>query len=100
VYSDLGNSLFVHNLEPLSVENLPYNFEHTFTFNSILTGNYLRFKLLARNQIGSTLSANYLRVLLAGIPPSPLTTVVKIFSDKQRIVVEMPVAQDNGGSTL
>jgi hypothetical protein len=40
VYSDLGVEVdgFVNNLEPVTIENDPYLFEHTFTFTSSETG--------------------------------------------------------------
>lgn len=40
VYSDLGihEDGFINNLEAASVENLPYKFEHTFTFSPSETG--------------------------------------------------------------
>jgi hypothetical protein len=62
IYSDLGyqETGFINNLEVVSVENLPYKFEHTFTFTGDETGLQLRFKLLATNEIGETYSDNYL----------------------------------------
>lgn len=84
VLSDLGiqDNGFINNLESASVENQPYKFEHTFTFTAQETGLQLRFKLQAKNEIGNSLSANYLRVLLVGIPKAPITPVIKLASDK------------------
>jgi hypothetical protein len=102
VFSDLGNfnAGFVNNLEPASVQNHPYLFEHTFTFNAALTGTLLRFKLLATNEIGSTMSDNYLQILLAGLPPQPQASVTKVSSGFADIVVAMPLVTDDGGTTL
>jgi hypothetical protein len=82
------------------VENLPYKFDHTFTFTATETGKHLKFKLEATNELGTTMSDDYLEVLLAGIPPKPPTNVGKLFSNKEFIAVEMPEVTDNGGSTL
>lgn len=71
-----------------------------FTFTAAETGKNIRFKLLATNEIGSTLSKNYLQVLLAGTPPTPIDKVQKVLSDTQKIVVVMPEVINNGGSTL
>lgn len=60
----------------------------------------MRFKLQATNEIGNSLSANYLQVLLAGIPNAPTNPVIKLASDKQKITVEMPIVTENAGSTL
>jgi hypothetical protein len=59
VFSDLGSGTVNTNLDA-AIENQPYLFTHTFTFDPALTGNLLRFKLQASNEIGATLSADYL----------------------------------------
>jgi len=73
VYSDLGTGLyFTNNLDAIDVENEPYKFSHVFTFSQDLTGQTLRFKLLAANEIGQTFSDDYLEVVLAGVPSAPI----------------------------
>lgn len=102
VFSDLGNLAagFVNNLEPASVQNRPYLFEHTFTFDAALTGTLLRFKLQATNEIGATISEDYLQILLAGVPPKPQSSATKVSSGFADIVVEMPLVTADGGTTL
>ena len=46
------------------------------------------------------MSENYLQVLLAGVPTTPASKVIKIESNMDKIVVEMPLQSDNQGSTL
>jgi hypothetical protein len=38
--------------------------------------------------------------LLADVPTTPVTPVQKVLSDKEKIVVLMPIVADNAGSTL
>lgn len=82
------------------IEYQPYLFEYMFTFNDTLSGKLLRFKLKATNEIGSTISEDYLQILLAGIPAKPTDVVSKVSSDIHQIIVLMPLASDNGGTTL
>lgn len=100
IYADLGNGEFTSNLEAIDVEEEPYKFSHTFSFDSQHTGKVLRFKLVARNEIGSSISEDYLQVQLAGKPNAPLTQVTKLISKVDRIVVQMPLIVDNAGSVL
>lgn len=60
-------------MDSVLIANNPYLFEYTFTLPSALTGKMLRFKLEATNEMGSTMSSDYLSVILAGIPPAPTT---------------------------
>ena len=62
ILSDLGDPLtsIDQSLEADQVENLPYKFEHTFTFTLAENGLHLRFKLQADNEIGSSISEYYL----------------------------------------
>lgn len=102
IYSDLGNQLagFVNNLEPLSVNNQPYLFAYTFTFASNYTGQTMRFKLVATNEIGQTYSENFLQIQLAGVPSTPTTQVIRLSSTVNSIVIHMDEDQNNGGATL
>lgn len=60
----------------------------------------MKFKLRAENEIGSTLSDDYIEAMLISKPAAPSNTVQKVLSTKSSIVVEMPMAMNNGGSTL
>ena len=62
---------FSTKLEQANIENKPYLFEYTFTFTGSETGLTLRFKLEATNVEGSTMSSQYLSILLARSPNKP-----------------------------
>ena len=102
VLSDLGNLVagFVNNLDAVNVEDRPQKFQHTFTFTTDLTGKLIRFKLVAINELGSTTSDSYLEVLLTGLPSAPSTSIIKILSTTDEIVVEMPKISTAAGSLI
>ena len=70
ILTDMGHTFgdFSTSLEAVHVANKPYLFEHTVPFSAAETGEYLRFKLQATNERGSTTSYEYLSVLLASVP--------------------------------
>lgn len=102
IYSDLGNIVagFLNNLDSVNVEDRPQKFQHTFTFASSLTGQLIRFKLKATNELGSTTSDSYLEVLLTGKPTAPSTSITKVLSTADLLVVEMPQISTAAGSLI
>jgi len=84
------------------VANKPYLFEYTFTLAGALTGKLIRFKLQASNEIGSTLSDDYLAAILAGTPTAPTSGPQSIsdITSASQIGVLMPVVSTTGGSSL
>ena len=84
----------------MNVEDRPQKFQHTFTFTTDLTGKLIRFKLVAINELGSTTSDSYLEVLLTGLPSAPSTSIIKILSTTDEIVVEMPKISTAAGSLI
>lgn len=68
---DGANGDFLVNMEPLAIANNPYLFEHVFTLPVELTGLNVRFKLLATNERGSTISGDFISALIAGLPDKP-----------------------------
>jgi len=72
VFRDDGAGADINvNMESASVANKPYLFQYTFTLGSSYEGLEMRFQLQATNDIGSTLSSNYLSLLLAVEPGDP-----------------------------
>ena len=65
-----------------------------------MTGKILRFKLRASNEIGSTLSASYLSVLMARTPGKPSELLQLIQTTSELIKVQIPLITDDGGSTI
>lgn len=69
VWRDDGlNGAFSVSLDPALIGNNPYIFEHTFVLPSTLSGLNVRFRLEATNERGSTLSGDFLSVVVAGVP--------------------------------
>ena len=96
----VNGAAFSTELDKTNVENKPYLFEHTFTFNPSETGLILRFQLEAKNERGTTRSQQYLSVLLARPPNKPSSLVQVIATAKDRLEIEMPQVSDDGGSTI
>lgn len=103
IYRDNGtNDAFATSMDPATIGNNPYLFENTFTLPSYLTGDIIRYKLQATNEIGSTLSTAYLSAILAGIPPAPTSGPINIplLTTASSIGVQMPQVSDDGGSEI
>ena len=60
----------------------------------------MEFKLQATNDMGSTVSEDYLNVVVADIPPTPTTLVTRVSTTVDSIVVQIPLVTLNGGITL
>jgi len=65
-----------------------------------LTGQLLRFKLKATNELGSKVSDSFLEVLLSGIPSAPSDPIQKIRSTGEYLIVEMPKITTAAGSLI
>ncbi len=103
MYNDDGiGGGFVLSTDSPSIANQPYLFEYTFTLGAALTGLVVRLKLEATNVIGSTISSNYLAVIVAGVPATPSSGPIKISSqtNSSSIGVSMPIVSNDGGSTI
>jgi hypothetical protein len=50
--------------------------------------------------MGSTVSEDYLNVVVADIPPTPTTLVTRVSTTVDSIVVQIPLVTLNGGITL
>ena len=50
--------------------------------------------------MGSTVSEDYLNVVVADIPPTPTNLVTRVSTTVDSIVVQIPLVTLNGGITL
>lgn len=103
IYRDDGSGGdIVTSMDVANVADKPYLFEHVFTLDSSLTGLDIRYRLGASNEMGESISLQYLTALLAGIPATPTSGPVhsQQESTETMIAVEMPLVTDNGGSTI
>jgi hypothetical protein len=77
ILSDLGvQGQSIDNvLEAVEIENNPNKFSHILTFTSADTGKRMKFKLVAQNEIGSTMSKDYVETMLISRPAAPSNPV-------------------------
>ena len=103
IYRDDGAGGFIITpVDPATVANNPYLFEHTTTLSAADTGKTFRVRIEAVNKYGSLLSPA-LQFVLADIPgkPTPAPSVDITNTTTSQIKVNFANSNpDNGGSPL
>ena len=101
LYVDDGNGGNLVKTDASDIDNKPYLRSHILTFAPLLTGEYFRVRILAKNEIGSV-SSSLTSILLADVPSKPLLPpeVDLTATDTTQIRVTYAAPASTGGSDI